>query len=199
VPSLTTPDPAHLPPLEDLAAYEAVALFLARAQARWAALTLTAANAGAVAQICAQLDGLPLAIELAAARVSALSVENIAARLDDRYRLLTGGPRTALPRQQTLRATVDWSYALLDAAEQVLLRRLAVFAGGWTLEAAEAVCAGGEVAAGTVLDLLSGLVHKSLVQRERHSGGTRYRLLETIRHYAWERLAESGEEVPLRR
>jgi predicted ATPase/DNA-binding SARP family transcriptional activator len=199
VPSLTTPDPAHLPPLEDLATYEAVSLFLERGQTRWSALTLTAANAGAVAQICAQLDGLPLAIELAAARMSALSVESIAARLDDRFRLLTGGPRTALPRQQTLRATVEWSYALLDAAEQALLRRLAVFAGGWTLEAAEAVCAGGEVAAGTVLDLLSGLVHKSLVQREEHSGGTRYRLLETIRQYAWERLVESGEEAALRR
>jgi non-specific serine/threonine protein kinase len=176
-----------------------VALFLERAQARWPALTLAAANAGAVAQICAQLDGLPLAIELAAARVSALAVESIAARLDDRFRLLTGGPRTALPRQQTLRATVDWSYALLEASEQALLRRLAVFAGGWTLEAAEAVCIGGEVTEGAVLDLLGGLVHKSLVQREERPGLSRYRLLETIRQYAWEQLAESGEEPALRR
>jgi predicted ATPase/DNA-binding SARP family transcriptional activator len=198
VPSLTTPDPTHLPPLADLATYEAVALFVERAQARWSALSLTDANADAVAQICAQLDGLPLAIELAAARAGALSVETIAARLDDRFRLLTGGPRTALPRQQTLRATVEWSYALLDGAEQVLLRRLAVFAGGWTLEAAEAACAGGEVAAGEVLDLLSGLVHKSLVQREERPGLTRYRLLETIRQYAGEQLAQSGEESELR-
>ena len=114
VPPLAVPDPAHLPPLEQLAAYDAVQLFVERAQARRPELRLRAANAGAVAQICARLDGLPLAIELAAARVGALPVEGIAARLDDRFRLLTGGPRTALPRQQTLRATLDWSYSLLD-------------------------------------------------------------------------------------
>jgi predicted ATPase/DNA-binding SARP family transcriptional activator len=193
VPSLTAPDPAHLPTVERLPAYEAVALFLARAQDRRPELTLTAANAGAVAAICARLDGLPLAIELAAARVSALSVEGIAARLDDRFQLLTSGPRTALPRQQTLRATLDWSYALLSAEEQVLLRRLAVFAGGWTLEGAEAVCAGGEVAASAVLDLLAGLVHKSLVQLDEHGGACRYLLLETIRQYARELLVESAE------
>src|SRR5205085_8920296 len=111
VPSLAAPDPAHLPPQDQLAAYEAVQLFLERGQVRRPDLTLTAANAGAVATICARLDGLPLAIELAAARVQVLPVEAIAARLDDRFRLLTGGPRTALPRQQTLRATLDWSYS----------------------------------------------------------------------------------------
>jgi predicted ATPase/DNA-binding SARP family transcriptional activator len=199
VPSLTAPDRAHLPPLERLPAYEAVALFLARAQARRPELTLTAANAGAVVQICARLDGLPLAVELAAARVSALSVEGIAARLDDRFQLLTGGPRTALPRQQTLRAAVDWSYALLATEEQALLRRLAVFAGGWTLEGAEDVCAGGGVAAGAVLDLLAGLVHKSLVQLDERGGACRYGLLETIRQYARERLAESGETALMQR
>jgi predicted ATPase/DNA-binding SARP family transcriptional activator len=198
-PSLTMPDPDHLPPLERLPAYEAVQLFLERAQARRPELTLTAANAGAVAQICARLDGLPLAIELAAARVVALPVEGIAARLADRFGLLTGGPRRALPRQQTLRATLDWSYALLAAPEQVLLRRLAVFAGGWTLEGAEAVCTGGEVAAGAVLDLLAGLVHKSLVQMDERGGASRYRLLETIRQYARERMAVSGETALVQR
>jgi non-specific serine/threonine protein kinase len=142
VPSLTMPDLDHLPPPDQVAQYEAVQLFLERAQARRADFALTARNAHAVAQVCARLDGMPLAIELAAARIGVLPVETIAARLNDRFRLLTGGPRTALPRQQTLRATLDWSHDLLPEPEQVLLRRLAVFAGGWTLEAAEAICSG---------------------------------------------------------
>ena len=142
-------------------------------------------------QICRQLDGMPLAIELAVARLRMLPVEQIAARLDDRFRLLTGGKRTALPRHQTLQALIDWSYELLTAAEQSLLRRLAVFAGGWTLEAAEAVGAGDGVAAGDVFDLLGRLIDKSLVQVDRLAagGGAWYRLLETIRQYALAKLA----------
>ena len=124
----------------------------------------------AVAEICRRLDGIPLAIELAAARVRAMSVEQIAARLDDRFRLLNRGDRTALPRQQTLRALIDWSHDLLDAKERALFRRLAVFAGGWTLEAAEAVGAGGDIAREDVLDLLSNLVEKSLVAMDAESG-----------------------------
>jgi predicted ATPase len=144
----------------------------------------------AAAQVCRRLDGIPLAIELAAAWVKTLRVEQIAARLDDRFHLLTGGSRTALPRQQTLRALIDWSYNLLTEPERTLLRRLSVFAGGWTLEAAEAV--GGAEA--EVLELLAQLVNKSLVVVERPLGAeARYTLLETIRQYALEKLAESGE------
>ncbi len=140
VPSLAIPDPRHLPPLETLTQYEAVRLFIERATTALPAFTVTNDNAPALAQICHRLDGIPLALELAAARVKLLRVEQIAARLDDRFRLLTGGSRTALPRQQTLRALIDWSYDLLSEPERALLQRLAVFAGGWTLEAAEAVC-----------------------------------------------------------
>jgi non-specific serine/threonine protein kinase len=150
------------------------------------------------AQVCRRLDGIPLAIELAAARLAALSLDQLAARLDDRFRLLTGGSRTALPRQQTLRATLDWSYDLLGEGERLLLRRLAVFAGGWTLEAAEAVCAGEGIAPDEVLDLLAGLVAKSLVVLEDGRAGTRYRLLETVRQYGREKLAAAGEAPWLR-
>jgi len=143
---------------------EAARLFAERARAALPAFTLTDRNVGAVEQICRRLDGLPLAIELAAARVTVLSPEQIEARLGDRFRFLSGGSRTALPRYRTPRALVDWSHDLLDEGEQILLRRLAVFAGGWTLEAAEAVCAGDGLAPDEVLDLLSGLVTKSLVQ-----------------------------------
>ena len=145
----------------------------------------------AVADICRRLDGIPLALELAAARVRALSVEKIAARLNDRFSLLTRGDTTALPRQQTLRALIDWSFELLTEHERALLQRLAAFAGGWTLEAAEAVGAGGDVSRTDVLGLLANLVDKSLVTLEAE--GERYRLLETVRQYAHERLDESGE------
>ena len=142
-------------------------------------------NAAAVAEVCRRLDGIPLAIELAAARVRVLPVEEIARRLDDRFRLLTGGGRTAPPRQQTLRATLDWSHDLLTEPERALLRRLAVFVGGWTLEAAEAVGAGDGLAADAVLDLLTRLVDKSLAQVDEGAAGEgRYRLLETVRQYA---------------
>jgi non-specific serine/threonine protein kinase len=151
-----------------------------------------------VAQICARLDGIPLAIELAASRVGALPVEAIAGRLDDRFRLLTAGPRTALPWQQTLRAALDWSHELLSPPEQALLRRLAVFAGGWTLEAAEGICADEEVTRWDVLDLLSALVNKSLLLLEEEQTSPRYRMLETVRAYAGERLATAGEEKMVR-
>lgn len=141
VPSLSLPDPKKPQTVESLTQYEAVRLFIERAQAAQPSFAVTNQNAPAVAQLCHRLDGIPFAIELAAARVRALSVEQISARLDDRFRLLTGGSRTALPRQQTLRAMIDWSYDLLSDDEKTLLRRLSVFAGGWTLEAAEAVCA----------------------------------------------------------
>jgi non-specific serine/threonine protein kinase len=200
VPSLSVPDPRHLPAPELAGTYEAVRLFVARARERRSEFALSAQNARAVAQICARLDGMPLAIELAAARVGAMSVETIAARLDDRFALLTGGARDALPRQQTLRATLDWSYELLGTVERVLLGRLAVFAGGWTLEAAEAVCAGEGIDEGSVLDLLDGLAHKSLVQADEEvEGELRYRLLETVRQYGQERLAAAGEAVEVQR
>jgi non-specific serine/threonine protein kinase len=197
VPSLPVPELDRLPALEELSEYAAVALFLARAQERRVDFKLTAQNARAVAQICARLDGMPLAIELAAARAASLPVEAIAIRLDDRFRLLTSGPRTAVPRQQTLRATLDWSYDLLELAEQRLLARLSVFAGGWALEAAEAVCSGDAVEARAVLDSLGSLVNKSLVLLEYTGPGReqgRYRLLETVRQYGRERL-ESREEA----
>jgi non-specific serine/threonine protein kinase len=156
-----------------------------------------------VAEICARLDGMPLAIELAAARVGSLPVEAIAARLDDRFRLLTGGQRTALRRQQSLGATLDWSYGLLDPAEQLLLDRLSIFAGGWTLDAAEAVCADGVEPLGgsqgwEIPDHLDALVNKSLALLEDAGAGwdhERYRLLETVREYGAARLRARGEEV----
>jgi predicted ATPase len=182
VPSLALP-PIQPPisNLRSLTQYEAVRLFIERAVFVSPSFTVTNANAPAVAQICHRLDGIPLALELAAARVKALSVEQIAARLDNRFRLLTGGSRTAVPRQQTLRALMDWSYDLLPEPERVLLRRSSVFVGGWALEAAETICAGDGIASDEVLDFLSHLVDKSLVIQNEISGAARYHLLETIR------------------
>ena len=190
VPSLPVPDLAHLPAPEELT--EAAALFVSRARERRPDFGLTATNARAIAEICARLDGIPLALELAAARVDSLGVAGIAARLDDRFRLLTGGARDALPRQQTLRAALDWSYDLLSQPERWLLDRLCVFAGGWMLAAAEAICAGNGVEQWEILDLLASLVHKSLVQATEVEGGVRYGLLETMRQYGQERLAAAG-------
>ena len=192
VPSLSLP-PTPPPPPESLDQYEAVGLFLERARAANPNFEITAQNASSVLAICARLDGIPLAIELAAARVRMLSVEQIEARLGDRFRLLTGGSRTALPRQQTLRALVDWSYGMLQESERLLFQRLSVFAGGWTLEAAETVCAGEELDPYDVLDLMVQLVDKSLVIAEEHGGQERYRMLETIREYGRERLTEANE------
>jgi predicted ATPase/class 3 adenylate cyclase len=187
--------PAHATPTAaTLLGSEAAALFAERARERRPSFVLTDQNAPAVAQICRRLDGIPLAIELAAARLGALPVEDIAARLDDRFRLLTGGPRSAQPRQKTLRATLDWSYELLAESERVLLRRLAVFAAGCTLEAAVVVCAGGGLEEWVIVDVISGLVGRSLVVLD----GDRYRLLETVRLYGWERLEQAGEASILR-
>ena len=186
-----------LPAFETLNQYEAVRLFVDRAVSVLPAFAVTSANALAVAQNCSRLDGIPLAIELAAARVKVLPPEQIAARLDDQFRLLTGGSRTALPRQQTLRAMIDWSHNLLTDAEKTLLRRLSVFAGGWTLDAAEAICAEETLEAWEVLEVLSRLADRSLVLVEE--GEARYRLLEPLRQYAQEKLAEAGEGDVLRR
>ena len=199
IPGLSLPDPRQAQTAEAVSRFEAVLLFLERAQAVQPSFTVTDSNAAAMAQVCRQLDGIPLAIELAAARVRAMPVEQVMARLEDRFRLLTGGSRTALPRQQTLRALIDWSHDLLTEREKTLLRRLSVFAGGWTLEAAEHVCSGGDVEDAGVLDLLVGQVDKSLVVYEEQAGGAaRYRLLETMRQYARDRLAESGEAEAVR-
>ena len=196
---LRTPDLTDLPAAEQLMENPAVALFVARARDRDPAFALTSFTARACAEICAQLDGIPLAIELAAARVSVLPVAAIAARLDDRLRLLTGGPRSALPRQQTLRAALDWSHDLLDEPARIVLRRLSVFAGGCTLAVAETVCAGGAVDEWGVLDLLDQLVNRSLLGLDMRAGDARYRLLETVRQYARERLRAAGEEATLDR
>jgi non-specific serine/threonine protein kinase len=198
VPSLSTPDPRHWLPLETLAQYEAVKLFVERAATSLPGFAMTNDNASAIVQVCQRLDGIPLAIELAAARVKVLQVEQIATRLDDRFRLLTGGSRTALQRHQTLRSLIDWSHSLLTESEQILLRRLSVFAGGWTLEAAEEVCESGGLESFGVLDLLSHLVDKSLVIVDEGAEKPRYRMLETIRQYAREILFNSGEEEQLR-
>ena len=177
---------------------EAIELFTDRARRARPDFRLTDDNAATVTEICRRLDGMPLAIELAAARVRALSLTEIVDSLHDRFRLLTGGARTAVRRQQTLRASVDWSHALLTEPERILFRRLAVFMGGFDLDAAQAVAGGGEVERYQVLDLLTLLVDKSLVVAENASGRTRYRLLETVRQYALEKLGESGEADAVR-
>jgi predicted ATPase/class 3 adenylate cyclase len=173
---------------------DAVALFLDRARAQGAGLTVNDETLPVIVSVCQRLDGLPLAIELAAARLRSLSLTGLHDRLDQRFRLLTGGSRTALARQQTLRATVDWSYSLLNGAEQSLLRRLSVFAETFDLDAAEAVCGFGDIDVFDVAELLGALVDKSLVVAEPAGGALRYRLLETIRRFAAERLAEAGED-----
>ncbi|HET9906978.1 MAG TPA: adenylate/guanylate cyclase domain-containing protein, partial [Anaerolineales bacterium] len=191
VPSLSLPENGSS--VSSLLDSEATRLFAERAEKANAAFVLTTENASYVTQICERLDGIPLAIELAAARVKLFTAEQIAARLDDRFKLLTGGSRTALPRQQTLRALIDWSYHTLNETEANALRRLAVFSGGWTFEAAESVL--GELDA---MDELSGLVNKSLVNVEEQNGESRYHFLETIRQYAMEKLLESGDIVQAR-
>jgi predicted ATPase/class 3 adenylate cyclase len=194
VPSLSLPQ--DLEDLRDgstLMHYEATRLFTERALKANPGFALTKDNAPSVTQICQRLDGIPLAIELAAARVKLFTPQQIAERLGDRFKLLTGGSRTALPRQQTLRALIDWSYLTLNETEQDVLRSLSAFSGGWTFEAAEAVA--GEIEA---MDGLAGLVNKSLVNVEEREGESRYRYLETIRQYAMEKLLESGNAVSVR-
>ena len=202
VPSLSTPNPEQLPSLDHLKKADSIRLFVERASTAKPGFTLTDVNAFSLAQICYRLDGIPLAIELAASRVKVLSPEQIAARLDDRFRLLTGGSRTALPRQQTLRAMIDWSYSLLSEEEKTLFRRLAVFVGGWTLEAAEAVCANignDNIRPHDVLDLLTRLVDKSLVFNEESADELRYHRLETIRQYSREKFFETDEVETVRK
>ena len=178
---------------DNLLRYGAILLFLQRARASGAQVPEARPSATAVASICRRLDGIPLAIELAAARAATLGVEELAAHLDDRFRVLTGGRRTALPRHQTLRATLDWSYELLPEPERVILRRLAVFVGYFDLEAAAAVAAFPELSASEIIDGLANLVSKSLVSSEVEGHLARYRLLDTTRAYAFEKLVESGE------
>ncbi|HEY2819213.1 MAG TPA: tetratricopeptide repeat protein [Casimicrobiaceae bacterium] len=191
VQSLSLPDPTA--DANAMANSDAVSLFVQRAQRHQAGFALTPARAGIVAQICIHLDGIPLALELAAARIHSLSLEQIHARLDNRFRLLTDGGRTALPRQQTLRATFDWSFDLLAEDERAVLRRLSVFAGGFTLEAATAVACHATSDENAVIDLLRQLTLRSLVIADTSGARARYRLLETTRAYALEKLAESGE------
>ena len=203
VPSLSLPEPGRQVPVEELGRYEAVRLFVERAKTVDTGFGLTGRNAPEVTGLCAKLDGIPLALELAAARTRALSVKQISERLEEPLSLLTTGSRTAPPRHQTLRATLQWSYELLDAQERELLGRLSVFAGGWDLEAAEAVGAGGSVRLGMVLDLLSMLVDKSLVGAEKSGEGegfyVRYAVLEPVRQFAREKLEESQEAPEVRR
>jgi non-specific serine/threonine protein kinase len=198
VPSLSLPDLRRLPDIGSLPEYESARLFVERAVAVRPDFVLTEQNASAVAQVCYRLDGMPLAIEFAAARTTVLSVEEVADRLDDCFRLLSAGGRTAMPHQHTLHATMDWSHELLPEQERILLRRLSVFAGGFTLKAVESVCVGEDLQREDVLDLLSHLVDKSLVLVAEQDSETRYRLLEAVRQYGWEKLSESGEEGQIR-
>ncbi len=193
VPSLSLPDFRSLGDLGNLMRFESIQLFVERASAANPKFHLTDENASFVAQICSRLDGIPLALELAASRVSAFTPEQIAKRLDDRFKLLTGGSRTALPRQQTLRALIDWSYDILPKEECKLLMRLSVFAGGWIFEAAESMFPDIDV-----LELLPQLVNKSLATMDEEGDEPRYRLLETIRQYARDKLIESGEAAEMR-
>jgi predicted ATPase/class 3 adenylate cyclase len=184
---------------EAIARSEAVQLFVERARRQLPDFELTAARASAVAELCVHLDGIPLALELAAARIPSLSIEQISARLDDRFRLLTTGTHTALPRQQTLRATFDWSFDLLTEQERAVFRRLAIFSGGFTLEAASSIASGQEIDEFAVIDLVSQLVARSLVVADTSDARPRYRLLETTRTYAVEKLVEAEEIAAIRR
>lgn len=195
VPSLSIPDLQDAMTPESVRPYESVQLFSDRARLLLPQFDVTNQNASALASICRHLDGIALAIELAAARVRSMSVEEINQRLDQRFRLLTGGSRTASRRQHTLRAAIDWSYDLLSDIEKTLLGRLSVFSGGWVLEAAERICSGDGVETWEMLDLLTALTDKSLIVAEQHGGVSRYRLLETVRQYARDRLLERRDGV----
>ena len=200
VPSLPLPDRLRLPAPNELVGYESIQLFVERAANAKPGFAMTENNAPSVAKICQHLDGIPLAIELAAARIKVLTVEEIAARLDDRFSLLTSGSRTAIPRHQTLRATIDWSHELLSEPERILFRRLAVFSSSFNLEEVEAICEAGSLGPSDLLDSLGRLVDKSLViaDSDAYASETRYRLLETIRQYALEKLVGAGEAQSLR-
>jgi non-specific serine/threonine protein kinase len=198
VPSLSVPEPNQQHAAETLAAYESTHLFIQRARLQHLPFAVTAQNAPAIASICAHLDGIPLAIELAAARVRAISVEEMNQRLDQRFSLLADRSTTTSPRQRTLRAMIDWSYNLLSEAEKAVYCRASVFAGGFTLEAAEQVLSGDSVDETVMIDLLTSLVDKNLLQADDHGGSTRYRQLETVRQYGRNRLQESADELVCR-
>ncbi|MBI4671532.1 MAG: hypothetical protein HY741_07680 [Chloroflexi bacterium] len=198
VPTLAVPDANSTTLTELLMSYEAIRLFVERARVVKPDFGLTDQNAFPVVKICQRLDGIPLALELAAARVNVLSPEELAARLRDRFTLLTSGQRTVLPRQQTLRALIDWSFDLLSPPERTLFWRLGVFSGGRTLAAMEAVCAGDGIAPEQVLDLLSRLVSKSLLYTAEKNSETRYSFLDSIKQYAREKLRDSGESDALK-
>lgn len=199
VASLSAPDLRRPDPAVEVGQYDAVRLFVERAGLSQPGFDLTDENAPMIGRICAHLDGIPLAIELAAARLASLSVDAIATRLDRRFQLLTGGTRTALSRHQTLRAAMEWSYDLLSEPERALLRRLSVFAGGFTLEAAQALGAAEHADEMDVLELLGRLVDKSMVQLDKPAGAARYRLLETVREFVRAKLVEAGEADAARR
>ena len=198
VPSLTVPGASETLTPETALRYEGVRLFVERAKLVCPDFALAAENASSVASICARLDGMPLAIELAAVRLRSMSVDELSERLDQRFALLADGSRAALPRHRTLRSVIDWSYDLLTDVEQAMLRRVSVFAGGWTLASAEQVCAGDGIDASNVIERLTSLVDKSLVVTDEQAGATRYRMLETVRQYAVDRLRESREESQCR-
>jgi predicted ATPase/DNA-binding XRE family transcriptional regulator/uncharacterized protein HemY len=199
VPALSVPEIEQSFVIETLTKYEAVQLFSERARAALPGFVLTQDNVPAIAQVCHQLDGIPLALELAAARIKMMSLEEIASHLNDRFHLLTSGARTALPRHQTLQAMIDWSHDLLSEPERVLLRRLSIFAGGWSLKAAESICGNEGIETHEILDLLTQLLNKSLVIVERKQGPeTRYHMLETIRQYARDKLWAAGEGESMR-
>ena len=196
VPSLSVPGPEDSPTA--IVASEAVRLFVERARQQKPGFVVDGDNAEVVGRLCRRLDGIPFALELAAARLRSMSVRDLEAHLDKRFRLLAGGARTALPRQQTLQALIDWSYDLLATSERSVLDRLSVFSDGFDLDAAEAVCPGGEVEEFEILGLLDALVDKSLVQADDSAGGVRYRLLETMRDYAEARLVGHDRRERLR-
>ncbi len=194
VPSLTVPETSETLTPETALRYEGVRLFVERAKLVRPAFDLTAENAASVASICARLDGMPLPIELAAPRLRSMSVDELSGWLDQRFALLTDGSCTALPRHRTLRSMLDWSYDLLTEREQAMLQRVVIFTGGWTLASAEQVCAGNGIDASDVIAQLTSLVDKNLVVTTEMAGATRYRMLETVRQYAQDRLRDSGEE-----
>jgi predicted ATPase/DNA-binding NarL/FixJ family response regulator len=199
VPPLSVPDAGHRPSLADVVRSEAVTLFVARAQAAMQDFELTEENQAAVAELCQRLDGLPLSVELAAARIRVLGVQQMLDRLSDRFALLSRGSRTAPERQQTLRASVDWSYEACGKPEQLLWARLTVFAGGFELDAVEGVCADDHLPEAELLDVLSALVDKSIVVRDDRGGAVRYRMLDTIADFGREKLGLSEGQAELRR
>ena len=198
VPSLTIPGATETLVPESALRYEGMRLFVERARLLRPDFNVTAENVAPLTSICRRLDGIPLAIELAAPRLRSMSVEELSERLDQRFALLTDGSRAALPRHRTLRSTMDWSYDLLTDVEQAMLRRVSVFAGGWTLGAAEHVCMGDRIEKSDTIGLLTSLADKNLLITEEHEGATRYRMLETIHQYALDRLRETNEEAQVR-